>query len=149
MMNRYSGFTLIEMLVAMAIISILSTIGLSAFQIYKKEAHYSRAVSDIGNAKIAVEVGTLDHPEGIALNGWTGHAGGPVPVNFRQAMPAATTSPDVQLGVILTPCNGENFAPKAILISQPCKGEKFIRYTKFCNGVELNEPKIRGAINCN
>lgn len=141
--EKEKGFTLIELLTAMSIVSVLLGLGASAFFIYQKDAHYTRAVSDLGNAQRAASVGLIDFPYGINVGlVFTGIAGGPVPGALNQAMPGATTSPDIKLGAQFSVCAAEDFTPQVTLISQPCLGDKYITYMKFCNNVEIRTPKI-------
>ena len=54
--NKQKGFTLIELMIVVAIIGILAAIALPAYQTYTKKARFSEVVSATGAVKTAVEV---------------------------------------------------------------------------------------------
>ena len=55
-MKRQSGFTLIELMIVVAIVAILAAIALPAYQSYTKKARFSEVVAATGAAKTGVEV---------------------------------------------------------------------------------------------
>ncbi len=55
-MKKQSGFTLIELMIVVAIVAILAAIALPAYQSYTLRAKYSEVISAAGPAKTAAEV---------------------------------------------------------------------------------------------
>ena len=55
-MNRKNGFTLIELMIVVAIVAILAAIALPTYQQYTKRAHFSEVIAATGPAKTAIEV---------------------------------------------------------------------------------------------
>jgi type IV pilus assembly protein PilA len=55
-MKKQSGFTLIELMIVVAIVAILAAIALPAYQNYTKKARFTEVVSATGALKTAVEL---------------------------------------------------------------------------------------------
>ena len=55
-MNKQSGFTLIELMIVVAIVAILAAIALPAYQSYTTKARFTEVVSAVGPYKTAIEV---------------------------------------------------------------------------------------------
>ncbi|MGS3150201.1 type IVa pilus major pilin TapA [Aeromonas sanarellii] len=55
-MKKQSGFTLIELMIVVAIVAILAAIALPAYQTYTLRAKFSEVIAATGPAKTAVEV---------------------------------------------------------------------------------------------
>jgi type IV pilus assembly protein PilA len=54
--RRQGGFTLIELMIVVAIVAILAAVALPAYQTYTKRAKFSEVIAAAGPAKTAVEV---------------------------------------------------------------------------------------------
>ena len=55
-MKKQSGFTLIELMIVVAIVAILAAIALPAYQSYTKKARFTEVVSATGPYKTAIEI---------------------------------------------------------------------------------------------
>ncbi|MBL0589721.1 prepilin-type N-terminal cleavage/methylation domain-containing protein [Aeromonas veronii] len=55
-MKKQSGFTLIELMIVVAIVAILAAVALPAYQSYTNKAKFSEVISATGPAKTAMEV---------------------------------------------------------------------------------------------
>ena len=69
-MKRQSGFTLIELMIVVAIVAILAAIALPAYQTYTKKAKFSEVVAATGSFKTAIEVcaQTIAAPDGALVD---------------------------------------------------------------------------------
>ncbi|WP_298722190.1 prepilin-type N-terminal cleavage/methylation domain-containing protein [uncultured Oceanisphaera sp.] len=54
--RRQGGFTLIELMIVVAIVAILAAVALPAYQTYTQRAKFSEVIAATGSAKTAIEV---------------------------------------------------------------------------------------------
>ncbi len=136
-----AGFTLIELLYTMSIVGILSSMAMASFYVYREDVEYHKAEYDLRNARTALEVGDHEAPAGYVLPMTdTGTTGGPVMGALADILPGAVTSPDVLLGVQYEACANRspaNWTINQMLLSRPCKADRYTSYLKHCNGVEV------------
>ena len=72
MNTAQKGFTLIELMIVVAIIGILAAIAIPQYQNYIAKSQVSRVMSEVGSMKTAVETCLLDGiAEGDCQYGWT------------------------------------------------------------------------------
>ncbi|MFM5297450.1 prepilin-type N-terminal cleavage/methylation domain-containing protein [Aeromonas veronii] len=55
-MKKQSGFTLIELMIVVAIVAILAAVALPAYQTYTKKAKFTEVITATGAAKTAIEI---------------------------------------------------------------------------------------------
>ena len=142
--NAARGFTMIELLIAIAIIGILASLALTSFTIYREDAEYSKAESDLRNSRTAMEAGSQDLPDGYSLAlTYSDITGGVLANPLSEVMPEGASSRDVRLGASYESCAGG--APgdlNQFIIASSCKANRSISYSRFCNGLEVIIPEL-------
>ena len=102
-MKKQSGFTLIELMIVVAIIGILAAVALPAYQDYTKRARYAEIINMAGGVKVAVEL-CVQEAGGVLTNCGTGTGAtseqGVNSAATTGASNAAVTSIAVAAGVI-------------------------------------------------
>ena len=104
-MTNQKGFTLIELMIVVAIIGILAAIALPAYQNYTKKAKFTETVNSTAAVKSAVEVCAQVNN---ALTNCTGNTNG-IPADITGVLTTTAgvivaTNPDTALGTYtLTP----------------------------------------------
>ncbi len=94
MLKKNHGFTLIELMIVIAIIAILAAIAIPQFNAYRKKAFNSAAQSDLRNAMTAEEAYYADKQKYFALSQTTGPA--------KNSTLGYTISKDVKLSLSTT-----------------------------------------------
>lgn len=143
--SREAGFTLVELLYSLMIVGILITLGFVAVKVYANNAHYVMAESDMHHARIAIQRGDLDSNAGDNYAGWV--ESGAELGELEPILPGMVTSEDVRMGVIYNNCSA-GVEPHMSLTVQPCKGDKYLRWTKFCSGIEVPDTELAKDYNC-
>ena len=59
--NQKSGFTLLELVITIGVIAILATLAFTQFSTYRQKGYNAASVTDLGNAKIALEAYYADN----------------------------------------------------------------------------------------
>ncbi|KHN58859.1 type IVa pilus major pilin TapA [Aeromonas hydrophila] len=92
-MKKQSGFTLIELMIVVAIVAILAAIALPAYQTYTKKAKFSEVVAATGAFKTAIEVcaQTTAAPDGTLATCDSGSNGVPADVSAANGNVASVT----------------------------------------------------------
>ncbi|MEH6517162.1 MAG: pilin [Halioglobus sp.] len=100
---KESGFTLIELMIVVAIISILALVALPAYQNYAVRSKVSEALGFAAEAKTAVTNSYYSNNQMPTNNGEAGlaSAGSYDQFNFLKSLTVTSTTPDNQLGTIV------------------------------------------------
>lgn len=117
--RNQQGFTLIELMIVVAIIGILAAVALPAYQNYTKKAKFSEVVLATNSAKIAVEICAQDQ-NGVAA--CTGGAQG-VPANIATAA-----------GNVATVATASGVITATAISTNGLSGETYIMTPTFANG---------------
>lgn len=97
--NREEGFSLVELMVAVAIMGILAAIAIPAYMNQRKTAIDSTVVSDVKNAATQVETGVSTYPTTRCIA--SGNVGNLVTIKFFAAT-TCTFATTGQLGTLTT-----------------------------------------------
>jgi type IV pilus assembly protein PilA len=101
-MNAQKGFTLIELMIVVAIIGILAAIAIPAYQNYITKSQVTRAVAELGAIKTAYEdcLNNGQTASGACTIGWTGSniLALSVPATAAQSTAAATNTAALATG---------------------------------------------------
>ncbi|MBR5941030.1 MAG: pilin [Neisseriaceae bacterium] len=108
------GFTLIELMIVVAIIAILAAIALPAYQDYTKRSRISEALSLAGGSKVSVTEYYHSEAKWPANNAQCGME---APNSIRgKSVDSVTVSTDNTKGIITIALNGQRIAPNAALV---------------------------------
>ena len=66
MMKKQTGFTLIELMIVVAIVAILAAVALPAYRTYTQRAKFSEVIAATGPAKTAIEVGVQGTTDAVS-----------------------------------------------------------------------------------
>lgn len=135
-----SGFTLVELLVAVAIIVILSGIMLSGFKLYKREAEYSKALSTLRIAWAALEAGAEYIETARMVMEVSGANGEPLPAALSSAAPGLVVPAGVRVRVMSFDCGFENRRMDQVTVYS-CDGGYYTWMMRTCGNMEMTWPK--------
>lgn len=146
-MKQQSGFTLIELLVVVAIIGILSQLGLTSFYVYRADAAYAnvkRAIHEVNNAASAGVLDADHLPAAVPLTTQT--APGPLTdANAQSYLLGYSLSPKMKLQVSYDPSCTSTACVSGFVQVNHCSGKKYIQFLQFGDGSTETIEDIAGA----
>jgi len=133
-----SGFTLVELLVTIAILMILSAIALTGFSVYKDQAYQKIAEQIMNQARTALEAGKQDTEasggEAIEVDQ---NASGLITVEHGQTlMPGLVLPEHFRLYALHDPSCSEDACMEDYILARHCKTGKKVVYFRTYGGIE-------------
>jgi type IV pilus assembly protein PilA len=135
-LNKAKGFTLIELMIVVAIIGILAAVALPAYQSYTTKARYTEVVLASSSFKTAIEV--CAQVEGTLLIATCGHSLG--------GIPAAAGATGIITSVTITA--GTTDATNAVITVVPVAGGGIVAGDTYVLTGTLGSGKVTWADNC-
>lgn len=146
MSQREDGFTLIELLTVIAIVGILSALGLTSFGYYKASAAYASVEATLHDARNALEAGTVDADNlpasvPLVLQG----AQGPITDNLAaDLLPGMMLPRNTAFRVSYDSSCDNGGCQSTFLQVNHCFGDEYAQFIRFGDGVELKLDHIAG-----
>lgn len=140
-----AGFTLVELLIITATLSILTTLSVYSYNIYKRSAFDKSTESSVHNVRNAMQAGLIenDFMEGVGL-AWVSMtaAGAPTSQIGRDLLPGYIHPQNVNMNVTYDAwcANGllGEWCMLTFIQGQHCRGETVFMRQSFRNGLETN-----------
>ena len=145
-MNEESGFTLIELLTVLAIIGVLSSLGVTAFRVYQANAAYVAASETLRQARTSFEAGIndIDNPPasvGLTLQTSSGQLDS---AQARDLLVGLKLPKSVAFQVAYdSGCLAAN-CQSAFMQVRHCQGEQFVRWVRFGDGSSILLENLAG-----
>jgi len=148
--NEATGFTLVELLVTVAILLILGALALTGFEVYKEQAYVRVSEELMGNARTALEAGKQDSetfPSGMMT------------VDQNAAGPMADATGQLLFPGLVLPKNFRVFAThdpscavdsclEDFIQTRHCKTNKKTVYFRTYGGIEATTFNVDDATSC-
>ena len=140
--KNQKGFTLIELMIVVAIIGILAAIALPAYQNYVQKAKFSELLNASAGAKTAVEICFQSND---ALAPCDAEANG-VPADIDEADDVVGVA--TENGVITVSTNGNHSLPNAEVVFRPTdSGNGSLTWAIECDDTTLSNSCVAPASN--
>ena len=142
MKKAQQGFTLIELMIVVAIIGILAAIAIPQYQDYTTRAKLSKALAAVASVKTAVGVSIQE--TGSVPTTWASAGLGAAPTNTTEATFAA--APDANGSIAITLANINTGLNGRTITFRPITGTTSISWQVSCSGAaDTNLTKVFGC----
>lgn len=152
------GFTIIELLWAMAILMVLAGMAVMAGFVYMEHAEYAKAEVALRNARVAIGQGELDAPAGYSLGfTFSSIGGGEISGPLASILPGYSVPDELRVGVLYNGCelyDPDVHGPTALIAysvtSQPCNNTamRYTTFVQYCGGFQLHQRNIDKDYSC-
>ena len=142
-----AGFTLIELMVVIGIIGILSLLGMTSFNVYKKQGAYAVVESLVRDSKTVVEgsLNNVDNPPSAVALVSQSSPGSITDSAAYTLLPELKLPRDVSLSVSYDPSCDVSTCQQQFVQVKHCKGDEYIQWIRFGDGVDVTLDRIAGA----
>jgi prepilin-type N-terminal cleavage/methylation domain-containing protein len=138
-MSSEDGFTIIELITVIGILSVLAGISIQTFAVYREDAFYSNSETGLRNAKVALEAGLANEenlPENSILTTATFAAGRVTQGSATLIAPGLNNNPNSYIYVYHnTGCNSE-WCLTDWITARHCKSDQYVYYYRYANGFQ-------------
>lgn len=145
-----SGFTLVELLVTVAILLILGALSMSAFEVYKREAYMKSSAQLLGQARTALEAGKQDS-ESFPASVMTVDQTSPGPLTGATGpllMPGFVVSKDYRLFVNHDPTCSSDLCLEDYIETKHCSTDGKTIYWRTYGGIEFTNLNAADPSGC-
>ncbi len=129
-MKKQTGFTLIELMIVVAIVAVLAAVALPAYQKYTAKAKFTEVVSAANPVKQQVELCFFDKQEFTNCGNSTSGAGWTIGTDTSYGNGNYVDKVGVAAGVItVTPTTKDNFAATQTFVLSPSNANGSVVWT--------------------
>ena len=140
------GFTLVEILVVVAIIGILSAIAIPAYGEYRQKSYYSLSEQMVHFSRNALEAGKEDVLYEKAIQSlWQNTPGEPTTDMGKQLLPGLRVPENFILYVYHNPNCTTDWCLEDYVSSRHCLADEYLIWYRYQNGWELTAHRLDAA----
>lgn len=146
-MKRSEGFTLIEMLMVIAVIGVLAGISLQTFAVYRENAFYASSEEILRNARTALDIGRTNEESFPARVLFTQAFTGGSVTNNDAAMiaPGLNNNNNSYVYVYHNPTCASPWCLTDYITSRHCRAEEYTYWYRYANGFAAQVEHVDGS----